>query len=128
MKQMKSLSERRLIVKATLNGKEASFLLDTGATVGLLSDGIVRKYALAKGKPFGKPLVGAGGQFNAYYCNTFAYISQKPISQFLIADIDNVIDSIRRETGITIQGIISLPQMKQVGIQIDANDNLIIIE
>ncbi len=128
MKQMKSLSDRRLIIEATLNGKKASFLLDTGATVGLLSDGVVRKYRLMQGKKFPKPLVGAGGSFSAYYCLTFAYLDSKPISQFLIADIDNVVESIQRETGIEIVGIISLPQMKMAGIQIDANDNLIKIE
>lgn len=128
MKKYESLSKSRLIMEATLNGQKAKFLVDTGATVGLLSDGIIKKYKLIKGKKFGQPLVGAGGSFKAYYCNTFAYIDGNPITQFLIADIDNVIDSIKRECGIEIQGIISLPQMKQAGIQIDANDNLIIVE
>ena len=128
MTQRESLSEKRLIIEATLNGKPANFLLDTGATVGLLSDSVVRKYRLMQGKKYPKPLVGAGGQFSAYYCLTFAYIENKPISQFLIADIDNVVASIKQETGIEIAGIISLPQMKFAGIQIDANDNLIIIE
>lgn len=128
MTQRVSLSDKRLIMEATLNGKAARFLLDTGATVGLLSDGAVRKYRLMQGKKFPKPLVGAGGEFTAHYCLTFAYVEGKPISQFLIADIDNIIRSIRQETGIEIVGIISLPQMKQAGIQIDANDNLIIIE
>lgn len=125
---MKSLSEKRLIVEVTLNGKKANLLVDTGATVGLLSDGIVKKYGLLKGRPFGKPLVGAGGEFQAHYCNTFANLAGKQVPQFLIADIDNVAASIKRETGISIQGILSLPQMKMAGIQIDANDNLIIIE
>ena len=128
MKKIVSLSEKRLIVKATLNGKQANLLLDTGATVGLLSDSIERKYRLIKGKKFGKPLVGAGGEFSAHYCLTFAYLDEKPVSQFLIADIDGIVSSIKRETGIEIAGIMSLPQMKMAGIQIDANDNMIIIE
>lgn len=128
MTQRKSLSDSRLIIEATLNGKVARFLLDTGATVGLLSDSVVRKYRLMQGKKFPRSLVGAGGEFTAHYCLTFAYIDSKPITQFLIADIDNVVRSIREETGIEIAGIISLPQMKQAGIQIDANDNLILIE
>ena len=45
-----------------------------------------------------------------------------------MADIDSIVKSIKRETGIEILGIISLPQMKFVGINIDANDNVITIE
>lgn len=128
MKKIRSLTEKRLIIKAQLNGKDANFLIDTGATVALVSERIKKKYGLVVGKKFPKPLVGAGGNFYAYYCNTPAYIEGKPLTQFLIADIDNVIASIKKETGIEIQGIISLPQMQFVGMQIDANDYLIILE
>ena len=95
--------------------------------IGALGGWEAIKY-LIKGKPFGKPLVGAGGEFQAHYCNTFANLAGKQVPQFLIADIDNVAASIKRETGISIQGVLSLSQMKMAGIQIDANDNLIIIE
>ncbi len=67
MKKIKSLSERRLIIPAKLNGKDANFLVDTGATVALVSDRIKKKYGLMVGKKFPKPLVGAGGEFNAYF-------------------------------------------------------------
>ncbi len=128
MQKIKSLSEKRLIVTAKMNGKDANFLIDTGATVALVSEHIKKKFGLMVGKRFPKPLVGAGGNFYAYYCNTPAYIEGKPLTQFLIADIDNVVDSIKRETGIEIHGIIALPQMQFVGMQIDANDHLIILE
>ena len=128
MKKIKSLSERRLIIPAKLNGKDANFLVDTGATVALVSDRIKKKYGLMVGKKFPKPLVGAGGEFNAYFCNTPAYLEGKPLTQFLLADIRNVAESIRQETGITIHGIISLPQMQFVGMQIDTKDNTIILD
>lgn len=128
MKQIKSLSEKRLIVTAKLNGKDANFLIDTGATVALVSESIKKKYGLSVGKKFPKPLVGAGGEFHAYYCNTPATLEGKTLTQFLLADISNVAKSIKAETGIDIHGIISLPQMKFVGMQIDANDNMIILE
>lgn len=128
MQKIKSLSEQRLIVQATINGKLANLLVDTGATVGLLSRSASKKYALQRGKRFGHTLVGAGGEFTAYYCNTFAQLGGKTLTQFLIADIDNVVRSVKQQTGVEIQGIISLPQMQFVGMQIDANDHLIIIE
>lgn len=124
---MKSKSDKRLIVTCTLNGKPADFLLDTGATVGLINERAAKKYKCIWGREFGT-LNGAGGEFDAYYCKTFAYLQGKAIPQFLIADIGNVVESIRKETGIEIAGIIGLPQMQLIGIDIDANDHEITIE
>ena len=128
MKKIKSLSDKRLIVQATLNGKPASFLLDTGASVGLIDRGIRKKYGLERGRSFPHPLVGAGGEFTAYYCNTFAKLEDRTLTKFLLADIDSIVESIRRQTGIEIQGIISLPQMQFAHISLDADDSLIILE
>ena len=122
--EIKSITKERLIIQAVLNKKQHYFLIDTGATVGLISDKV---NGLLKGKKFPKPIVGAGGEFNAYICNTFAYLDTKPISQFLIANIDNVVDSIYRETNIKISGIISLPQMQFIGMIINLNNNTIVI-
>lgn len=129
MVQLKSKSEKRLIVEGIVNGKAANFLIDTGASVGLIDNNQVKKYDLSVGKRFNGTLVGAGGEMcNIKHCNTFVEVGGKSIPQFLIADIEGVMKSIERETGIKILGIISLPQMKMVGMNVDSNDNLIIIE
>lgn len=129
MEQIKSLSDKRLIVECDVNGKKGNFLIDTGAAVALIDRSKVKKFGLLTGRRYPGTLVGAGGEIkDVYYCNTFAYLAGKTIPQFLLADISNVRDSIKRETGYEILGIISLPQMKMAGVQIDANDNLIIIE
>ena len=129
MEQIKSLSDKRLIVECDVNGKKGNFLIDTGAMVTLIDRSKVKKFGLLTGRCYPGTLVGAGGEIkDVYYCNTFAYLAGKTIPQFLLADISQVLDSIKRETGLEILGIISLPQMKMAGIQIDANDNLIIIE
>lgn len=129
MKQIRSKSEKRLIVECTVGGKKGNFLIDTGASVALIAEDRVKKYGLAKGRRYPGTIVGAGGEMDGvYYCNTFVNLEGKDIPQFLIADISGVRSSIERETGIEILGIISLPQMKMAGIQIDANDNLVILE
>lgn len=128
MERINSLSDKRIIITAMLNGKDAKFLIDTGATVGVVSRNIQKKYGLSVGRKFPKPLVGAGGEFDAYYCNTPAYISGRPLTQFLLADISSVVDAIRRQTGIEIHGIISLAQMHMAGMIINTNDNTITIE
>lgn len=129
MEKIRSLSDKRLIVECTVNGRQGNFLVDTGASVGLISEDRVRKFGLLEGRRYPGTLIGAGGEISGVrYCNTFANLKGKDIPQFLIADISAVRESIRRETGVEILGIISLPQMKIAGMQVDANDNLIIIE
>lgn len=129
MVEIKSLSEKRLIVECTVNGRKANFLIDTGASVALIAEDRVKRYGLVKGRRYPGTIVGAGGEMGGVcYCSTFANLEGRDIPQFLIADISGVRSSIERETGIEILGIISLPQMKMAGIRIDANDNLVILE
>lgn len=129
MEKIQSKSEKRLIVEGLVNGKSACFLIDTGASVGMMDYDQRKDYDLVVGNRFNGTIVGAGGEMrNVRHCNTFVDLKGKLIPQFLLADISPVVESIKRETGIEILGIISLPQMKMVGVQIDANDNMVIIE
>lgn len=129
MKRIKSMARNRLIANCVVNGKEAYFLLDTGASAGIMNREWKDKYSLKEGRRFGGTVIGAGGEMcDVNRCDTFAYLEGKAIPQFLMADISNIVHSIKEETGIEILGIISLPQMKIAGIGIDANDMEIIIE
>ena len=129
MGKIKSKSEKRLIVECTVNNKSAYFLLDSGASVGLIDNSQRKEYDLIKGRQYNGTLVGAGGEMsNVRHCDTFVNFAGKIIPQFLLADISGVVDSIKRETGIEILGIISLPQMKMIGLNIDANSNEVWLE
>lgn len=129
MKRIKSISDKRLIVEGIVNGKAANFLVDTGASLALMDYDQRKKYDLVVGKSYHGTIVGAGGEMrNVKYCNTFVHIEDRVIPQFLLADISGVVESIKRETGIEILGIISLPQCKMVGLSLDCNDNEIILE
>ena len=129
MERVKSKSDNRLIIEGQVNGKSAYFLIDTGASVGLIDKEKKKKYGLKEGFSYHGTLIGAGGEMkDVKHCDTFVEFEGKTIPQFLLADISNVVKSIKRETGIAILGIISLPQMKFAGIGIDSNDMEIIIE
>ena len=129
MEKVKSKSDNRLIIEAEMNGKNACFLVDTGASVGLISKHAEKEYKLKKGRKYGGTLIGAGGEIkNVYHCDTPANFEGRLIPQFLFADIDNVIKSIKRETGIEILGIISLKQMSIIGMNIDVNSSEIWLE
>lgn len=125
---MKSLSSKRLIINGKVNGKDWPFLLDTGASIALIDKDMIKKAKLIKGKSYNGTIVGAGGELeDLHYCNSFVEFSNdKKVAQFILADISHVKDSIYRETGIEILGIISLPQMKFLNIQLDlANENVL---
>lgn len=128
MDRIKSKSEKRLIIEGRVNGKAAYFLLDSGASVGLMDDNQRRDYDLVTGRRYSGTLVGAGGEINARHCDTFVEFQDKVIPQFLLADISGVVNSIKRETGIEILGIISLPQMGMIGLNIDINSSEVWLE
>ena len=129
MERVKSKSSKRLIIEGQVNGKDACFLIDTGASVAIMDSSQERKYGLERGREFHSTIVGAGGEMReVYYCKTMVDYHGKTIPQFLMADMKAVVKSIKKETGVEILGIISLPQMRIAGIGIDANDNEIIIE
>ena len=129
MKRIKSISEKRLIIEAEVNGKSALFLLDSGASIALIDSDKKKEYGLKVGRKYSGTIVGAGGEMsNIRCCDTFVHFEGKPITQFLLADIGNVVRSIKKETGVEILGIISLPQMRLFGLGIDANDMEVIIE
>lgn len=129
MKRIKSLSDKRLIIEGRVNGKAAHFLLDSGASVGLIDNNQRKEYDLIKGRTYNGTLIGAGGEMRGVrHCDTFVELEGKTIPQFLLADISGVVDSIRRETGIEILGIIALPQMSMIGMNIDVNSQEVWLE
>lgn len=129
MERIRSKSEKRLIIEGKVNDKTAYFLIDTGASVGLIDKEKKKKYGLKEGFRYHGTLIGAGGEMkDVKHCDTFVEFEGKTIPQFLLADISNVVKSIKRETGIEILGIISLPQMSIIGMNIDVNSSEIWLE
>ena len=129
MERIKSLSDKRLIVEAEVNGKPAYFLLDSGASVALIDKDRKKEYGLKEGRRFEGTIIGAGGEMrNVRHCDTFVHFGGKVIPQFLLADISGVVKSIKKETGIEILGIISLPQMSMIGMNIDINSSEVWLE
>lgn len=127
--RIKSESEKRLIVEGQVNGKSAYFLIDTGASVGLIDKEKKKKYGLKEGFRYHGTLIGAGGEMkDVKHCDTFVEFEGKTIPQFLLADISNVVKSIKRETGIEILGIISLKQMEFIGMNLDINSHEVWLE
>ena len=124
-----SKSDKRLIIEGVINGKTANFLIDTGASLALIDKNQRKEYNLKSSRDYPGTIIGAGGELrNLKVCDNIVNIKHKTIAQFIMADIESIVESIKRETDIDILGIISLPQMKFAGIQIDTNDSMIMLE
>lgn len=129
MERIKSLSDKRLIVEGLVNDKPAYFLLDSGASVALIDKDRKKEYGLKEGRRFEGTIIGAGGEMrNVRHCDTFVHFGGKVIPQFLLADISGVVKSIKKETGIEVLGIISLPQMSMIGMNLDINSSEVWLE
>lgn len=122
-----SKTDKRIIVEARVNDATIYLLVDTGATVGIIDSNQYRMLGAKRGRYFKSTLMAASGEMDAWYCNTLFEVGGKQIGQFLIADIDAVVRSIARETGVTISGILSLPQMAMLGATIDTENKKLII-
>lgn len=139
MKEIESLSEKRLIVEAKVFGgekgekqKSAYFLLDSGAVVGMMDSRQKKAYSLVEGRRYPNDLIGAGGKVTAaYMCNSPVEVGGRKLAGFVLSDLSQIRESIRRNTegemggGIDILGIISLSQMKSIGMMIDLTENTI---
>ena len=129
MKRVKSETEKRLIVEVKINGKSAYMLIDTGASAGMIDVNQADDFDVVIGNKYCGSIVGAGGEMqDVRYTHTMVEFEGKKIPQFLLADISNIVRSIKRETGVKILGIISLKQMSIIGMNIDVNSSEIWLE
>lgn len=123
----KSISDKRIIIPVNINGKEANMLVDTGASIGIVDIDCRKKYEFDLGSELGGTIVGVGGEsMQAYHTkNLDMDIQGVKLYQFIAMNIDSVKNSIRREIGITINGIIGLTQIKMSEMKIDADNGVI---
>lgn len=123
----KSISEDRIIIPVTINNKKGYMLVDTGASLGIIDIDCKKEYKFDLGSKIGGVIVGVGGKASsAYYTkNLRVDIGGVKLYQFITMSIDSVRESIKQKTGIIIQGIIGLTQIKMSEMKIDADNGII---
>lgn len=114
----------RPIIKGKVGDKEAYFLLDTGSNLSLIDSNQIDKYGLNVGQEFPGTLVGTGGiTEHTHYCISIIIIGGRELSEFIILDLSSIKNSILRETGFEILGVIGYSQMKELEIIINPAKN-----
>jgi hypothetical protein len=117
------------VVKGTLNGKEAYFIIDSGASISILDRAQVGKYKFQIGDTMNGSISGYGGESSPNEANNINLIigDVKFDGKYRTQDISNIVSSIQSSSGIKIVGIIGSNVMKKKGIIIDYDNNSLYI-
>ncbi len=122
------------IVKVTLNGKAAYFLLDTGSDINIVNSSDAGKYDFAVYKiNYGNrgsiaTVNGTERDFGHAY-NIHIMIGGRHIPCGVVSmDISSIVKSVRKKTGISIAGIIGSDTMKSYHFIIDYENEVIAIK
>lgn len=112
MKKTMILSDRRPIVECELLGRKRLFLIDTGASVGMVHDGVRGTHPSGRSVPI---VDASGDETRCPVLRDTASVGGMEVGQFVSMDISAVRESIRRQTGLSIDGLLSWPQLVTLG-------------
>lgn len=121
------LSDSRPLVEVEINGRPAVMLVDTGSSTGLIDINQMDEYGFSLMAKTDMEISSIGGKRCESYRVRDLWVRLEGISiyQFLATDISLIAESIHKETGYRISGIIGYDQIKNAEIKIEANNNLI---
>lgn len=123
------LSDTRPLVEVEINGRPAVMLVDTGSSTGLIDINQMDEYGFSLMAKTGMAISSIGGKRCESYRVRDLWVRLQGISiyQFLATDISLIAESIHKETGYRISGIIGYKQIRNTKIKIDACNNMITI-
>lgn len=128
--QQVSVTDKRLLIPMKLNGKVVYFLADTGASLSLVDSSQADNLKFDLRNKLSGTITGAGGETGEVWHikNLEVEFQGKKIYQFLATDLTDINDSIKKETGYKVAGILGLPQMKELGWIIDVVNSKVYYE
>lgn len=123
------LSDTRPLVEVEINGRPAVMLVDTGSSTGLIDINQMDEYGFSLMAKTDMVISSISGKRCESYRVRDLWVRLEGIDiyQFLATDISLIAESIYKETGCRISGIIGYDQIKNAEIKIDASNNLITI-
>lgn len=123
------LSDSRPLVEVEINGCPAVMLIDTGSSTGLIDINQMDEYGFSLMAKTDMVISSIGGKRCESYRVRDLWVRLEGIDiyQFLATDISLIAESIHKETGYRISGIIGYKQIRNTKIKIDACNNMITI-
>ena len=120
------LTDKRPIIQVSINGHETAALVDTGASLSIVSESVASKYGFKKGLKFSGTIIGLDGSEQSMHHTGKDFnfeVEGIRAHQFVIGNIDAIKSSIKKETGIEISAIIGYPTIKQLELIINPSTN-----
>lgn len=123
------LSESRPLVEVEINGRPAVMLVDTGSSTGLIDINQMDEYGFSLMAKTDMAISSIGGKRCESYRvrDLWVRLDGIDVYQFLATDISLIAESIHKETGYRISGIIGYKQIRNTKIKIDSYNNMITI-
>ena len=124
------LTDKRPVIQVSINGHETAALVDTGASLSIVSESDMGKFKFKRGSKMAGSVIGLDGTEQSMYYTGKDFnfeVEGIPAYQFVIGNIDAVKASIKKETGVEISAIIGYPTIKQLELIINPSTNEISI-
>ena len=124
------LTDKRPVIKVSINGQETAALVDTGASLSIVSESDMGAFKFKRGSKMAGSVIGLDGteQSMHHTGKDFDFkVEGLPAYQFVIGNIDAIKSSIKKETGIEISAIVGYPTIKQLELIINPSTNEISI-
>ena len=124
------LTDKRPVIQVSINGHETAALVDTGASLSIVSESDMGKFKFKRGSKMTGSVIGLDGTEQSMYHTGKDFnfeVEGIPAYQFVIGNIDAVKASIKKETGVEISAIIGYPTIKQLELIINPSTNEISI-
>lgn len=123
--ELKLQTRKRPIIEAVLNGRKIMLLVDTGASVGMIDESVKGLHTSHRTLPI---IDASGDEIRCGVLNDFVKVGGKDVAQFISSDLSGIRGSIRRETGIDIQGILGYSQAQMLGLALDTARNVVTVK
>lgn len=113
------------IVVGTLNGKQAYFIMDSGASVSILDETQSKDYEFRVGTESPGEISGYGGNSSPKdtYDVNVEIGGVKFDGIYRSQDLTNIISVVKESTGLNVVGIVGSNIMKEIGLIIDYDTN-----
>ena len=121
------LSDKRPIVKISINNKDTYALVDTGSSLNIIDDSQLKSLGITRRFKMGDAQ-GMGGTAEVYHLNNCKVnIEGITLNQFVSTDMSNIVDSIESDSGVKISAILGTPAIKEAELIINPSTNEISI-
>ena len=121
------LNRNRPLIEVFINGEKTAMLIDTGSSLNIICSKKLSRYGI-DAKNVNRTVNTISGKSEVYLISkTDIQVKDRTLHNFYSVDILKSCESIERETGIEVVGILGTPAIKELGMVIDLSRGIITI-